>query len=181
MTVTTFSGTGLAASTDGATPSYNGPIGITAPDVYGTFWITDWYGSKIRRLSSTGVATTIAGTGALGWANGPGINATFNRPRYIIYDNSTGNLTLTDHDNNLVRRITPAGIVSTFGTATNPLTGITMDTSSNIYVVSRSNPQGARIHSLRNRANLNTSDRSDQILQNRSGDYICWQRYCRYK
>ena len=61
--VTTFAGNGGQSTTDGTvlTASFYNPNGI-AIDSYGTIYISDYNGSKIRKITTTGVVSTIAGS-----------------------------------------------------------------------------------------------------------------------
>ena len=94
-------------------------------------------------MSLVGFTSTIAGTGAIGSQDGAGSSATLNYPNNLCYDNSTGNLFVSE--NALVRRITPAGIVSTFATIGGCQTGIALDNSSNIFVADEGSNQGTYI------------------------------------
>ena len=107
------------------------------------FYITEHGNQRIRRISLVGFTSTIAGTGAIGNQDGAGSSALFNYPNNLCYDNSTGNLFVSE--NALVRRITPAGIVSTFATIGGCQTGIALDNSSNIFVADEGSNQGTYI------------------------------------
>ncbi|HUR59358.1 MAG TPA: immunoglobulin domain-containing protein [Opitutaceae bacterium] len=94
------------------------PSGI-AVDAAGNAYVTDSLNNAVRRISSTGVVTTFAGslTGANGSANGLGTAALFNVPQGIAIDGA-GNLYVADTGNQTIRMITPGGLVSTLaGTA----------------------------------------------------------------
>jgi sugar lactone lactonase YvrE len=99
-----------------------------------------------------GTVATFAGstTGASGQGNFTGTAATFNHPKYITGD-AAGNLYVADFGNNSIRKITPAGVVSTFagsltgvsGSSDSPTgtsatfngpNGIAVDASGNLYV-----------------------------------------------
>ena len=65
--------------------------------------------------ANSGVVTTLAGGGfgASAFADGTGANARFNNPRGVAYDPTTGNFVVADADNNRIRLVTPAGVVTT--------------------------------------------------------------------
>lgn len=118
--VTTFAGTaGVAGSTDASGPdaSFSWPSGITI-DSAGVLYVSDTGNGTIRKITPAGVVSTFVGT-PNGWgaADGIGAAATFREPNGLALD-SAGNLFVADSYNNIIRRITPAGVVSTLaGTA----------------------------------------------------------------
>jgi sugar lactone lactonase YvrE len=113
--VTTLAGTvGVAGGVDGvgAAASFNRPSAI-ATDSEGNFYVTDQTGNTVRKVTANGVVTTIAGTsGTTGHADGTGAVASFNSLNSIAI-NSAGNIYVVDQGNNLIRKITPAGVVTT--------------------------------------------------------------------
>jgi sugar lactone lactonase YvrE len=149
--VTTFAGTaGLSGSTDaiGAAARFNNPKGI-ATDNSGNVFVVDSGNHTIRKINSAGVVTTLAGgVGVFGSTNGTGGAARFFYPSRIAIDGSN-NLFVTDSGNHIIRKITPAAVVTTFaGTAGNVGSvdaigaaasfnspkGIAVDGSLNVYV-----------------------------------------------
>jgi len=79
----------------------------------GTFFVADATNHVIRKVTSDGVVSTFAGSpGNAGWLDGAGDVARFNLPSGIAVDDG-GNVYVADTANNLIRRITPAGVVST--------------------------------------------------------------------
>ncbi|WP_295795539.1 gliding motility-associated C-terminal domain-containing protein [Mucilaginibacter sp.] len=146
--VTTLAGSGTTGSTNGTgtAASFNGPIGI-AVDVAGNVYVADSYNNLIRKITTTGVVTTLAGSGAQGDADGTGAAASFKDPIGMKID-ADGNLYVTDAQNNKIRKITSAGVVTTvagkltlgaadgdLGTATfNTPFGIAIDANGNLYI-----------------------------------------------
>ena len=96
--------------------TFNGPDGVGL-DKAGNLYITDFVNSTIRKLSTTGTVTTLVGTpGLSGNADGTGASALFHSPNKLIVDGSD-NVYITDSGNNTIRKITPAGSVSTLAGA----------------------------------------------------------------
>lgn len=112
--VTTVAGGGVAGSVDGegTAASFNNPAGLTL-DSQGNLYIADRESHCIRKMTSTGTVTTIAGRkGIAGHQDGQGTFAIFYRPDSITLDNR-GNLYVADYGNNYIRMISSTGWVST--------------------------------------------------------------------
>jgi hypothetical protein len=111
--VTTLAGTGSLGSSNGTgtSASFNAPTGITTDQT--SLYVADQVNHLIRQIViSTGVVTTIAGTGSLGSSNGTGTSASFNKPNGITTDGI--NLYVTDEVNHLIRQIViSTGVVTT--------------------------------------------------------------------
>jgi DNA-binding beta-propeller fold protein YncE len=120
--VSTIAGTaGQIGSTDGtgAAARFDNPQGVALDPSTGHLYVTDSGNDTIRMITPAGVVTTIAGTaGQDGSADGTGAAARVNRPEAIAFDPTNGDLFVADTDNDTIRRITPAGVVTTIaGTA----------------------------------------------------------------
>ncbi len=129
---TTLAGGSAAGSADGVGDAarFNAPWGI-AVDTNGTVFLSDSGNNTIRKITSAGVVTTIAGlAGYSGNANGTNAAARFNLPTGVALD-SSGNLYVADRVNQLIRQITPDGVVSSIAQAEGPY--IAVDGSGNIY------------------------------------------------
>jgi len=120
--VTTLAGTaGVVGFADGTGSAafFNGPIGM-AVDTGGNVYVGDNGNNTIRKVTSGGVVTTLAGTPGVGYADGTGSAARFNAPSGVTVD-ASGNTYVTDTNNDTIRKITPAGVVTTLaGTAGRP-------------------------------------------------------------
>lgn len=105
--VSTLAGSGSSGSVDaaGINASFNTPFGITT-DSTGNVFVADYGNHTIRRITPTGVVTTIAGkAGSTGTTNGVGACARFNSPAAIAFD-SNGSLYVAERNSNVVRKIT---------------------------------------------------------------------------
>jgi uncharacterized protein YjdB len=126
--ISTIAGTGVQGYSGDGGPATSGqlryPQQIVA-DTAGNVYIADLDAHVIRKRSTSGIITTIAGTGTAGY-NGDGIAATAARLRYpmgVALD-SANNLYIGDAGNNRVRKITPGGIITTIaGTGVGGFTG----------------------------------------------------------
>ena len=121
--VTTFAGaTGQSGSVDGSANAarFNAPIGIAA-DSSDNLYVADAVDQTIRKITPAGVVTTLAGSSLQqGSADGTGSAARFKSPYGVAADRS-GNVFVSDQGNHTVRRITPAGVVTTLaGSAGQP-------------------------------------------------------------
>ena len=117
--VTTLAGSGTAATTNGtgAGASFNLPRGITV-DLSGNVYVTEQSGHVIRKITSGGVVTTLAGiAGTTGSTDATGTSASFNIPFGVVAD-SFGNVYVSDTYNHRIRRITSDGIVTTLAGST---------------------------------------------------------------
>ena len=112
--VTTFAGGLASGSIDGtgSNAMFHGPAGV-AVDGVGNVYVADTGNHTIRRITSSGVVTTLAGTaGSSGSADGTGSAARFNYPAGMAVDGA-GNLYVVDYGNHTIRRITSDGQVTT--------------------------------------------------------------------
>ena len=151
--VTTLAGSGLQGSSNGPATgaSFSYPQGV-AVDATGNVYVADYGNNLIRKISAAGLVTTLAGKDSAGANNGVDTAATFNQPTGVAVDGA-GNVYVADEGNNLIREISPAGVVSTFagsgapgstnGTGVkasfNGPTGIAVDASGNVYVADYGN------------------------------------------
>ena len=115
--LSTFAGNGAPGFTGDGGPATNAsiasPSGL-AVDAAGNLYVSDLVNNRIRKVSPAGMITTIAGNGAAGFAGdgGPAAAAELNGPAGLAFD-AAGILHVADAHGNRVRRITPAGIITT--------------------------------------------------------------------
>jgi sugar lactone lactonase YvrE len=142
----TDDGTGTAAQ-------FYSPSGIVS-DSLGNLYVADKWNQTIRKITPAGVVTTFAGlAGTLGGIDGTGPAARFSYPTGVAVD-AADNIYVASKDNQTIRKITPAGVVTTIA----GLSGITgsadgtgtaarfkspfaliVDASGNIYVTDSAN------------------------------------------
>ncbi|HDR9100769.1 TPA: hypothetical protein QDB15_004124 [Burkholderia vietnamiensis] len=153
--VTTLAGSGQLGGADGSATvaSFNDPAGI-ALDGTGNVYVADATGGRIRKISPTGVVSTLAGSGVPAYGDGTGAAASFKRPIGIAVDQS-GNIYVADWGNNDIRKVTPTGVVTTLAGSNSPgsvngtgtgasFSGpmdVAVDKSGNIYVADSNNNQ----------------------------------------
>ena len=120
-----------------------------AVDSNGDVFIADYQNNRVRKVSS-GIVTTMAGTGVAGYSgdNGPATSAQLNHPSAVMLD-SSGNLYIADSGNSRIRKITAGTITTVTGNGTagyggdngsaltaeiNQPTGLALDSSGNLYI-----------------------------------------------
>jgi sugar lactone lactonase YvrE len=111
--VTTVAGVaGVFSYNDGpaATATFDTPSAV-AVDKAGNIYVADAKNNAVRKITPGGMVSTLAG-GHEGSADGTGTQASFKSPYGISID-ALGNLYVVDSFNNLIRRVTPAGVVTT--------------------------------------------------------------------
>ena len=150
--VSTLAGSGTGGSSEGtgSAASFYYPSGV-AVDAAGNVYVADYFNNKIRKITPAGVVSTLAGSTA-GSADGSGSLASFFYPYGVAVD-AAGNVYVADYFNNKIRKITPAGLVSTFagtdvqgssdgGPTTASfygITGVAVDAAGNVYAADQGN------------------------------------------
>lgn len=141
---------------DGTTTIFEQPTGLVA-DGAGNVYFADEYKNKVFKITPDGTLTTIAGSGTGGFKDGNGINAQFSGPTGVTLD-ANGNIYVADRSNRRIRKINPAGDVSTWagdgsGTNLDLPTGLCFDGDGNMIVADQAkarvikitpNPDGSR-------------------------------------
>ena len=83
-----------------------------ATDANGNVYVSDGVNNLIRKIDVNGNVSTLAGSGVPGAIDSTGVNASFNGPAGLAVD-ASGNVYVADSNNNEIRKITPAGVVTT--------------------------------------------------------------------
>ena len=150
-TVTTFAGVAGATGTSdgtGAAARFNSPAGV-AVDNAGNVYVADTNNNTVRKITAAGSVTTLAGVGGqTGSGDGAGGSARFNSPHAVAVDGS-GNVYVADFFNSTIRKVSPAGTVTTLAGSAGQLGftdgtgvvarfnqpyGVAVDGSGNVYV-----------------------------------------------
>ena len=151
--VSTFAGTGTSGLVNStvAYAQFDYPAAV-AQDAAGNIYVTDNNNYCIRKITTLGWVSTLAGSGTRGDADGAGTAAQFSNLIGVCVD-ATGNVYVADVGNHRIRKVTPEGMVSTFagsgssgfadgtGTAAQfsiPY-GVAIDAAGNIYVADANN------------------------------------------
>jgi len=152
--ISTFAGTGAAgfAGDGGAAASAQlyTPFGL-AVDASGNLYIAELGNSRVRKISTAGTITTVAGNGTSAFSGdgGPAVNAELNYPEAVAVD-SAGNIYIADTLNYRVRMVTAGGLIDTvagngtagysgdLGQATAAqiatASGVAVDSASSLYI-----------------------------------------------
>jgi hypothetical protein len=146
---------GTPGSSDGtgSAAQFSEPEGV-AVDSVGNVYVADTDNNTIRKVTPAGVVTTLAGlAGSIGSVDGTGSAARFFLPWGVALD-SAGNVYVADTANYTIRKMTPAGVVTTLagmaasygsvdGTGSvarfNLPSGVAVDSASNVYVADELN------------------------------------------
>jgi sugar lactone lactonase YvrE len=155
-TVSTLAGQLNVAGTNdgiGTASHFRYPNGI-AVDAATNVYVADSGNNTIRKITAAGVVTTLAGkAGVAGYQDGNGTNALFTDPQGVAVDAAT-NVYVADFGNHTIRKISPAGVVTTLGgipglSGSNPGAGsgarfydpedVAVDNKGNIFVADEQN------------------------------------------
>lgn len=165
VAVSTFSGSGAFGYADGtgANAQFNGPQAMGFNPVTGSFYVADILNNTLRIVSPTGDVSTLTNL-ERGYVNDNLLtNARFYGARATVVD-ASGNIFVADAGNNAIRKITAAGVVSTyagsatgdygFADAATPLAarfkdprGLALDAAGNLYVADYGNNRIRKITS----------------------------------
>jgi uncharacterized protein (TIGR03437 family) len=141
---------GFSGDNGQATKAELGEVTSIAVDTTGNFYLADDGNARIRRIDTTGSITTIAGTGAQGAMGDGGPATKAGMDPYDIAIDKTGAIYVADTSNNVIRKFTPGGSITTVagtgaegfsgdgGPATKAMldfpTGVAVDSAGNLYI-----------------------------------------------
>ncbi|MEI7436319.1 MAG: MBG domain-containing protein, partial [bacterium] len=163
--ISTIAGNGISGYSGDNGPATNAIFsnlyGIAA-DADGNVYVPDYFNNRIRKISTAGIITTIAGTGTSGWSGdgGAATNAKISNPIKLCVS-ASGVVYFTDYGNNRIRRIGTNGIITTVagngssgysgdgGQATSATLstpyGVAVDAAGNLYIADFSNYRIRRV------------------------------------
>jgi len=139
------------------------PYGVTL-DSAGNLYFADRANYRIRKVSASGIISTVGGNGAAGFSGdgGPATSAQLSSPSGLAVD-ASGNLYIADTSNNCVRRVSATGAIVTFagnGTpgfygdgaaaataALNHPEGVAVDSNGNVYIADSKNQRVRKVSS----------------------------------
>lgn len=163
--ITTIAGTGSSGYSGDNGPATSAQVNIPhsiAVDGNGNLFIADTYNNRIRKVSTDGTITTVAGSGAIGFGlggyggdNGPATSAQLNLPYSVAVDGS-GNLYIADYRNRRIRQVSSDGIIKTVAGGGQPVdnvgdngpatsarlnnpSGVAVDASGDLYIADLDN------------------------------------------
>ncbi len=165
--ITTIAGTGERGFGGDGGPAVEAQLGSprgVAVDGAGNVYIADYSNYRIRKVDSSGIITTIAGTGDFGFGGdgGPAVEAQLRSPTGVAVDGA-GNVYIADTSNPRIRKVDSSGIITTiagtgdfgFGGDGGPAveaqlrspTGVAVDGAGNVYIADTSNPRIRKVDS----------------------------------
>ena len=162
--ISTIAGNGATGDSGDGGQAVNASLsdvtGLALDDA-GNLYIADAGNRRVRKVTPSGIISTVAGTGVQGFSGdgGPATNAQLNRPTSVLF--SAGNLYIADSSNQRIRKVSSNGTITTlagngvagfsgdggFGTSASldfPL-GIAMDSAGALYVADGNNNRIRRV------------------------------------
>jgi hypothetical protein len=167
--ITTIAGNGTPGCSGDGGPASAAQLSIPAGlaiDAAGNIYVVNGGCHSVRKINTSGIITTIAGSGVWGFSGdgGPATAAQLNNPLGITFD-AIGNMFISDYLNCRIRKIDPAGSITTYagsstaggfggdgGAATAALLrrpeGITMDAAGNLIIADELNHRIRKVDPL---------------------------------
>lgn len=185
--ITTVAGNGTAGYSGDNGQATNAELnpGGVAVDISGNLIIADTGNDRIRKVSASGIITTIAGNGIEGYSgdNGQATNAALNGPLGVGVD-AAGNLFIADSFNNRIRKADTSGVITTVaGNGTRGYSGdngsstaaelntpisVAVDSSDNLFIADANNN---RIRKVVLSSNNSVTLTLNNVSANNAGNY----------
>lgn len=164
--ITTVAGTGVVGFSGDGGPATAARLNFPAEtevDAAGNLYIADQLNDRVRKVNTSGIITTVVGTGVAGFSGdgGPATAARLHEPIDLIFDGS-GNLYIADHDNQRIRKVDAGGIITTVaGTGVAGFSGdggvataanlngpreVELDGAGNLYIVDTDNNRVRKVN-----------------------------------
>jgi sugar lactone lactonase YvrE len=136
--ITTLAGNGTYGYSGDGGPAGSASLNIpqrVALDASGNLFIADMWNNRIRKVSTNGIITTVAGNGTYGYTGNGGFatNAELFFPSAVALDGS-GNLFIADAYNNVIRKVTTNGIITAVVAGLNTPGDVAVDASGNLFI-----------------------------------------------
>jgi sugar lactone lactonase YvrE len=166
-----------------------------AVDSLNSIYVAESSANRIRKITSAGVVSIFAG-GTQGTADGNGTSAQFNTPFGLATD-SSNNVYVGDYNNHRIRKITPAGEVSTYAGSSQGFTnangtsaqfsspiGVEVDSAGNVYVSDSGSSTIRKIDTSKNVTTFATGinlpwglafDSLGNLFVGNQGDGVIWK------
>ena len=116
-----LSGTSGLTNGVGTLATFNSPVGVTA-DAAGNIYVADQANHAVRKITPSGVVTTLSGGNGPGYTNGAAGTAKFYNPSSVAVD-ASGNVYVCDSANSAIRKVSPTGTASTLAGSSTGQTG----------------------------------------------------------
>ncbi len=166
--IRTFAGGSVLDGGPATSAGLVSPSGVRV-DALGNIFIADTLNHRIRRVDAAGTIRTVAGSGVPGFAGdgGPATVASLVSPQGIAFD-ADNNMYIADTGNHRIRKVTSAGIISTFaglgqtgyaptedgGPATKARvsfpSAVALDSAGNVYIADRGNRRVRKVEAATN-------------------------------
>jgi RHS repeat-associated protein len=111
-TISVLAGDGRPGFVDGAAAQFKEPAALAFDAATQSLYVADSGNNAVRRVTLSGIVSTVAGSGHPGDTDGIGVNATFKQPGGITIG-SGGNVFVADTGNDRIRSVAPNGAVTT--------------------------------------------------------------------
>ena len=145
----TIAGTGVEGYSGDSGPAVDAQLRYPAyvsVDANGNLFFSEYFNHSIRRVDSSGIITTVAGTGVEGFSGdgGPAVQAELAYPGGVAVD-ASGNLFISDTRNRRIRKVDSSGNISTFVALSGSPQGMEFDAAGNLFIANGGFPRIIRV------------------------------------
>ena len=175
--MTNIAGTGAARYYGGdggpaASARLHGPAALVE-DGAGNWYVADTGNHRIRKIAASGIITTVAGTGEPGGNGdgGPALLAQLNAPRGLAFD-ALRNLLIADSANGRIRKLTPAGTITTVVDQLNNPEAIAVDASGSLFIAETGKARVLRVSASGTVSTAVSTQNPGALAFDRSGNLL---------